>query len=115
MDPILPILSILGYWASILGSSGGPGNWIPTRFHIELETNRNVLQYGQSSDISGFHGDSVRSLLPRAFLWALVMGPFDSGGVCSMGPCFEYGTQWVFMVVQISGPYSGPIGKSLDY
>ena len=25
MDPILPILSILGYWAVILGSFGGPG------------------------------------------------------------------------------------------
>ena len=25
MDPILPILSILGYWAIILGSFGGPG------------------------------------------------------------------------------------------
>ena len=26
MDPILPILSILGYWSIILGSFGGPGN-----------------------------------------------------------------------------------------
>ena len=25
MDPILPILSLLGYWAIILGSFGGPG------------------------------------------------------------------------------------------
>ena len=25
LDPILPILSILGYWAIILGSFGGPG------------------------------------------------------------------------------------------
>ena len=25
MDPILPILSILGYWAIVLGSFGGPG------------------------------------------------------------------------------------------
>ena len=25
MDPIVPILSILGYWAIILGPSGGPG------------------------------------------------------------------------------------------
>ena len=25
MDPRLPILSILGYWAIILGSFGGPG------------------------------------------------------------------------------------------
>ena len=28
MDPILPILSILGYWAIILGSFGGPGAWV---------------------------------------------------------------------------------------
>ena len=27
----------------------------------------------------------------RAFLWALVMGPFDSGWICSMGPCFVHG------------------------
>ena len=25
MDPILPILPVLGYWAIILGSFGGPG------------------------------------------------------------------------------------------
>ena len=25
MDPILPILSFLGYWSIILGSFGGPG------------------------------------------------------------------------------------------
>ena len=25
MDPMLPILSILGYWAILLGSFGGPG------------------------------------------------------------------------------------------
>ena len=35
MDPILPILFVLGYWAIILGSFGGPGikvrilcNWV---------------------------------------------------------------------------------------
>ena len=28
---------------------------------------------------------------PRVFLWALVMGPFDSGGVSSMGAYSEYG------------------------
>ena len=29
MDPILPVLSILGYWAIILGSFGGPGSsWL---------------------------------------------------------------------------------------
>ena len=28
---------------------------------------------------------------PRVCLWALVMGPFDSGGVCSMGPYLVYG------------------------
>ena len=25
LDPILPILSVLGYWAIILGAFGGPG------------------------------------------------------------------------------------------
>ena len=28
MDPILPILSVLGYWAIILGSFGGPGRGV---------------------------------------------------------------------------------------
>ena len=29
MGPILRILSILGYWAIIWGSCGGPGSWEP--------------------------------------------------------------------------------------
>ena len=33
IDPILPIPSILGYWAIILGSFGGPGGWL----HIHTE------------------------------------------------------------------------------
>ena len=32
MDPILPVLSILGYWSIILGSVGGPGR------HIDVDT-----------------------------------------------------------------------------
>ena len=28
MDPILPILSVLGYWSIILGSFGGPGTYL---------------------------------------------------------------------------------------
>ena len=39
------------------------------------------------------------------------MGPFDSGGVCSMGSCFVYGMQLVNIGVQIRGPYWGPTGK----
>ena len=31
MDPILPILSILGYWAIILGTLGGPGTALQVR------------------------------------------------------------------------------------
>ena len=27
MHPVLPVLSILGYWAIILGSLGGPGRY----------------------------------------------------------------------------------------
>ena len=41
-------------------------------------------------------------------LWALVMGPFDSGGVCSMGPCLLYGIWSVWI------PILGAIRKSLD-
>ena len=29
MDPILPLLSILGYWSIVLGSFGGPGRCFP--------------------------------------------------------------------------------------
>ena len=42
-------------------------------------------------------GDRSRSCILAAvdllglFLWALVMGPFDSGGICSMGPHVVYG------------------------
>ena len=31
------------------------------------------------------------TLPPRVFLWALVMGPFASGGACSVGSYFDYG------------------------
>ena len=34
---------------------------------------------------------SICVYILRVFLWALDMGPFDSAGVCSMCPCFEYG------------------------
>ena len=42
------------------------------QMHLELDKSRTTL----------------RHVNPRVFLWALVMGPFDSGGVC---PHFEYG------------------------
>ena len=43
-------------------------------------------------------------------LWALVMGPFDSDGVCAMGPDFEDGisTCWG----QTGGPYQAHIRTS---
>ena len=42
----------------------------------------------------------------RVSLWALVMGPFDSQGVCFMGPHFVYCTQLESRLgVQIRGPY----------
>ena len=28
MDPMIPVLSILAYWASMFGLLGGPGDWI---------------------------------------------------------------------------------------
>ena len=39
------------------------------------------------------------------FLWALVMGTVDSGGVCSMDPCFG---AW-FVISMYWGPDLGPI------
>ena len=33
MEPIPPILSILGYWAIFLGSFGGPGTWPLKEFY----------------------------------------------------------------------------------
>ena len=38
--------------------------------------------------------------------------PFDSAGVCSMGPCFVYGIQWVCIGVQM-GPILGAHRKTL--
>ena len=31
------------------------------------------------------------ALCPGVFLSVLLLGPSDSGGVCSVGPCFVYG------------------------
>ena len=49
--------------------------------------------------------DHTASKDPKVFLWALVMGPLDSGGACSMGPYLVYGIKWVGIGVQIRGPY----------
>ena len=40
------------------------------------------------------------------------MDPFDSGGVCRMGPYFEYGVSLVYIEFQI-GPYWGLHGEAL--
>ena len=49
----------------------------------------------------------------RVLLWALVMGPFDSGGVCSMGPYFLYGTWLACVGVQIwYGAHRNTIGMT---
>ena len=40
----------------------------------------------------------------RAVLWALVMRPFVSGGVCAMGPYLVCGIYWVWNGVQNKGP-----------
>ena len=44
MDPILPILSMLGYWAIILGSFGGPGiTYVFTYIHKEKYMNHRYV------------------------------------------------------------------------
>ena len=37
MDPILPVLSVLGHWGIILGSFGGPGSFqvVGSRYHVQ--------------------------------------------------------------------------------
>ena len=72
----------------------------------------NTLHQGHVKDGYGIHGFPYRHIrhmlwptFPRVFLWALVMGPFDSGGVCSMGPCFVYSVYSAYIGVQIRGPY----------
>ena len=49
-------------------------------------------------------GDGSRHFL-KVFLWALVMSPFHSRKVFSMGPCFVHGIQLICIGVQITGPY----------
>ena len=44
----------------------------------------------------------------QGFLWVLVMGPLDSGVVCSMGPDFVDGICLVCTGVQVEGPYEVP-------
>ena len=40
MDPLLPILAVLGYWAIILGSFGGPGTQESSRFALKGSFNK---------------------------------------------------------------------------
>ena len=48
---------------------------------------------------------------PKDFLWALDMGPFDSGGLCSMTPHTVHGIEW-YMLGSKLGPTLGTRGKS---
>ena len=47
----------------------------------------------------------------RFLPWALVVGPFDSGGICFFDPLF--GISLVCIRIQIRGPCQGPIRKAL--
>ena len=47
----------------------------------------------------------IRIDVRRVFLWALLVGLFDFGGVCSTGPDSVYGIQLVHLSVQIRVPY----------
>ena len=51
---------------------------------IRPETGLDIPLFGSNSSPNGAHN-------PRVVLRALVMDPFDSGGVSSMGPDFVYG------------------------
>ena len=60
MDPILPILSLLGYWAIILGSFGGPGTasgyiytYIYTPFNMDSQ---NATTVSTASDFGRLPG-----------------------------------------------------------
>ena len=63
------------------------------RWEGAIRTGRRVVaQRGQQQSVGAAEELGRASLPLRVVLWALVMGPFDSGGVCSMGPYFVYGT-----------------------
>ena len=51
MDPLLPILSILGYWAIVLGSFGGPGTFT---FHRDSHSSGRMYR-GCAEKMSGRH------------------------------------------------------------
>ena len=60
MDLVLPILSILGYRAFILGSFGGPGsyqkNFLPQRTHHSGSVFSAYGDFPQMATIRFFHG-----------------------------------------------------------
>ena len=65
MDPILPILSILGYRAIILGSFGGPGAPKGTQFQtLSLSESRNN-KAGMNGHFLGLHSNFTK--WPDAF------------------------------------------------
>ena len=44
MAPVLPILSIFGFWAVVLGTVGGPGKPIHTyRYHVGVHLRHMIL------------------------------------------------------------------------
>ena len=50
---------------------------------------------------------SKSATILRVFLWALVLGHVDSGGVCSMGPVFGNASH---SLLQVSGPVYSALG-----
>ena len=62
---------------------------------ISVEGGRRILRKVDKAS------ERHQGILPRVFLCALVLGSFDSGGVCSMGPYFEYGIYLVYIYMYI--------------
>ena len=60
-----------------------------------------------ASDVRPYSG------VPRVFLWALALGPCDSGGVCYIGPHLVYGKYLVCIRVLIRGPIRRAYRKTL--
>ena len=69
IDPILPILSMLGYWAIVLGSFGGPGGCCP------------------ASRIGGEHLHSSRQVLCSSFCLSVSMQGLTDLGPIILGSC----------------------------
>ena len=93
MDPVLPIFSILGYRAIILGSFGGPGTCCRLRPH---SLSRDLARAGWPSAAGGGHrGQGGRDRAGRrALRLEMLVVHVSYSRVCSFGCLMGFQSQF---------------------